>query len=172
MAALSNHSLPTDCQRDDQMFCTVVPREASHHIPTGRCRLHEEPVPAEILDMMNRRDDLCKRDPTSPELPRLNKDIQNRICVYKQQQWRDFVETMDQWSGVCVHISGEDRVLFVRDVRYAVLYVRIKELGFTNPVGTWGVLDMYLVFWWGNVMSVCGVSLDSLCIVLGGYLYI
>ena len=46
--------------------------------------------------MMNRRDDLRKRDPTSPELPRLNKAIQNRICVHKRKKLRDFVETMDQ----------------------------------------------------------------------------
>ena len=49
---------------------------------------------------MNRRDDLRKRDPTSPELPRMNKDIQNRICVHKRQKWRDFVETMDQKTDV------------------------------------------------------------------------
>ena len=42
------------------------------------------------------RYDLRKRDPTSPELPKLNKAIQNRICVHKRQKWRDFVETMDQ----------------------------------------------------------------------------
>ena len=68
----------------------------SHHIPTGHHRLHEEAVPAEILNVMNRRDDLRKRDPTSPELPRMNKTIQNHICVHKRQIWRDFVETMDQ----------------------------------------------------------------------------
>ena len=50
--------------------------------------------------MMNRRDDLRKRDPTSPELPRLNNTIQNRICVHKRQKWRDFVETMDQKTDV------------------------------------------------------------------------
>ena len=37
-----------------------------------------------------------KRDLTSPELPRLNKAIQNRLCVHKRKKWRDFVETMDQ----------------------------------------------------------------------------
>ena len=37
-----------------------------------------------------------KEDPTSHELPRLNKAIQNRICVHKRQKWRDFVENMDQ----------------------------------------------------------------------------
>ena len=30
-------------------------------------------------------------------------------------------------SGVCVHISGEDRVWYVRDVLYAVLCVRISR---------------------------------------------
>ena len=94
--ALSKRSLPTDCQRDEKIFRTVLLKAASHHIPTGRHRLHEEPVPAEILDVMTRRDDLCKRDPTSPERPRLNYDIQNRIYAHKRQKWRDFVETLDQ----------------------------------------------------------------------------
>ena len=95
-AALSKCSLPTDCQRDEKIFHTVLLKAASHHIPTGRHRLHEEAVPAEILYVMNRQDDLRKRDPTSPELLRLNKTIQNRICVHKRQKWKDFVETMDQ----------------------------------------------------------------------------
>ena len=84
-AALSKRSLPTDCQRDEKIFCTVLLKAASHHIPNGRHILHEEPVPAEILDVMNRRDDLRKRDPTSPELPRLNKAIQNRIWLHKME---------------------------------------------------------------------------------------
>ena len=99
-AVLSKRSPPTDCQRDEKIFCTVLLKAASHHIPTGRHRLHEEAVPTEILDVMNRRDDLRKRDPISPELPRLNKTIQNRICVHKRQKWRDFVETMDQKTDV------------------------------------------------------------------------
>ena len=62
--------------------------------------LHEEPVPTEILDVMTRRDELRKRDPTSPELPKLNYDIQNRIYTHKRQKWRDFVETLDQKTDV------------------------------------------------------------------------
>ena len=61
-------------------------------------RLHEEHVPAEILDVMTRRDDLRKRDPISPELPRLNYDIQ--IYLHKKQKWRDFVETLDQKTEI------------------------------------------------------------------------
>ena len=98
--ALSNRSLPTDCQRDENIFRTVLLKAASHHSPTGRHRLHEEPVPADILDVMTRRDDLRKRDPTSPELPRLNNDIQNRIYAPKRQKWRDFVDTLEQKTDV------------------------------------------------------------------------
>ena len=95
-AALSKRCLPTDCQRDENIFCTVLLNAASHHIPTGRHRLHEEPVPTEILDVITKRDDLRKGDPTSPELPRLNYDTQNRIYAHKRQKLRDFVETLDQ----------------------------------------------------------------------------
>ena len=96
-AALSKRSLPTDCQRDEKILRTILLKAASHHIPTGRHILHEEPVPAEILDVMTRRDDLRKRDRTSPELPRLNKDIQKRIC---EQKWRDFVENIEHKTDI------------------------------------------------------------------------
>ena len=97
---LSKRSLPTGCQRDEKIFRIVLLKAASHHIHTGRHRLHEEPVPAELLDVMTRRDDLHKRDPTSPELPSLNYDIQNRIYAHKKQKWRDFVETLNQKIAV------------------------------------------------------------------------
>ena len=84
-AALSKRSVPTDCQRDEKIFHTFLLKAASHHIPTGRYRLHEVPVPADILDVMTRRDDLRKRDPTSSERPKLNYDIQNRIYTHKRQ---------------------------------------------------------------------------------------
>ena len=75
------------------IYRTILLKAASHHIPTGRHRLHEEPVLAKILDVMTRGDDLHKRDTSSLELPSLNYDIQNRIYVHKRQKLRDFVET-------------------------------------------------------------------------------
>ena len=83
-AAMSKRSLPPDCQRDEKILRTILLKAVSHHIPIGRSRLHEEPVPAEILDVMTRRDDLCKRDPTSSELPRLKHP--ETICVHKRQK--------------------------------------------------------------------------------------
>ena len=52
-AVLSKCYLPTDCQKDDKIIRAVLLKAASHHIPTGRHRLHEEPVPAEIWNVMN-----------------------------------------------------------------------------------------------------------------------
>ena len=98
-AALSKCSLPTDCQRDE-IFRIVLLKADSHHIPTGRHRLHEELVPAEIFYVMTRRDDLRKIDPTSHKLQRLNYDIRNRICAHKRQKWRDFDETLDQKTDI------------------------------------------------------------------------
>ena len=93
---MNKRSLPTDCQRDEKILRTILLKAASHHIPTGQHKLHEEPVPAEILEVITRRDNLCKRDPTSSELQRLHKDIQKRICALKRKKLRYFVENMDQ----------------------------------------------------------------------------
>ena len=103
-AALSQRSLPTDCQRDEKIFRTVLLKAASHHIPTGRHRLHEEPVPTEILDVMTRPDDPCNRNPTSPELPRLNYDTQNHIYAHKGKQNAEILSkqwTRTQMSSSC-----------------------------------------------------------------------
>ena len=97
---MSKRFLPTYCQRDEKIFRTVILKAASHHIPTGRHRLPEGPVPAEILDVMTRRDGIHKRDLTSPEQPKLNYDIQNRIYAHKRQRWGDFVETLGQKTDV------------------------------------------------------------------------
>ena len=99
-AALSKCSPPTDYQRDEKILCTILHKAESHHIPTGR-HSSEEPVPAEVLDVMTRRDDLRKRDHTSSERPRLNKDIQKCICEHKRENlMRDFVENMDQKTDI------------------------------------------------------------------------
>ena len=84
------------------IFRTVLLKASSHHIPTGRHRLHEETISAEILDVMTRRYDLRKRDTTSLELSKLNYDIQNRIYADKKQKLIYFVETLDQNTDVTI----------------------------------------------------------------------
>ena len=92
---LSLEPLPTDCQKQEKIFRASLLKAASHHIPSGRHRHHEEPLPASILDMMKRRDDLRSRDPTSSDLPTLNEEIQQTICKLKENKCRQFVETLD-----------------------------------------------------------------------------
>ena len=157
-AALSKCSLPTDCQRDEKISRTILLKAALHYIPTGRHRLHEEPVPAEILDVMTRQDDLRKRYCTSSELLRLNKDIQKCICEHKRQKWRDFVENMDHKTDITKlwrtikGIDGRERsyllqrnlVLIVqavsRQVQQTVQHFKARQTFFfkRNPIGNEG----------------------------------
>ena len=69
-------------------------RITSH--PYWTTHTHGEPVPAEILGVMTRRDGIRKIDHTVPELPIFNTDNHNRICVHKRQKCRYSVGTMDQ----------------------------------------------------------------------------
>ena len=75
-------------------------KSASHHIPSGRHKLdHTEALPADIVDMMNARDDLRSRDPTSPALSQMNDEINQAKNRHKRDKWRMFVETLDHKSA-------------------------------------------------------------------------
>ena len=87
--------LPTDCQKDEKLFRATLLKAASHHIPTGRRKLYTQQVPADILTMMEERDDLRKQDPASPRLPTMNDEITKVTSDHKRRQWREFVESID-----------------------------------------------------------------------------
>ena len=92
---LSSRHLPTDCQKDEKLFRATLLKAASHHIPTGRRKLYTQQVPAEILAMMEERDDLLKQDPASPRLSTMNDEITKATSDDKRRQWREFVESID-----------------------------------------------------------------------------
>ena len=92
---LSSRHLPTDCQKDEKLFRATLLKAASHHIPTGRRKLYTQQVPAEILAMMEERDDLRKQDPSSPRLSTMSDEITKATSDHKRRQWREFVESID-----------------------------------------------------------------------------
>ena len=69
---------------------------ASHHIATGRRKLHTPQVLVEILAMMEEQDDLRQQGPASSTM---NDEITKGTSDYKRRQWREFVESMDHRTG-------------------------------------------------------------------------
>ena len=51
--------------------------------------------PAEILAMMEERDDLRKQDRASTRLSTMNDEIPKSTSDHKRRQWREFVESID-----------------------------------------------------------------------------
>ena len=92
---LSYRHLPTDCQKDNKLFRATLLEAAFHHIPTGRRKLYTQQVPAEILAMMEERDDLRKLDPASPRLSIMNDEITKATPDHKRRQWGEFVVSID-----------------------------------------------------------------------------
>ena len=92
---MSSRHLPTDCQKDEKLFRATLLKAASHHIPTGRRKLYTQQGPAEILAMMEERDDLRKQDHALPQLSTMNDEITKATSDHKRRQWRKFVESID-----------------------------------------------------------------------------
>ena len=97
---LSSRHLSTDCQKDEKLFRATLLKAASHHIPTGRRKLYTQQVPAEILAMMEERDDLRKQDPACPRLSTMNDEITKATPDHKRRQWGEFVENIDHRTSV------------------------------------------------------------------------
>ena len=91
---LSKRRLPTNSQKGGKFLRTIILKAASRHIPSGRNRIHTEPVPAEILDRIRARDDLRYRDPTSPALQQIHAEITRTTNEHRRNTWRQFVETL------------------------------------------------------------------------------
>ena len=72
---LSSRHLPTDCQKDEKLFRATLLKAASHHIPSGRRKLYTQPVPVDILAMIEERDEIRKHNPASPRLSIMNDEI-------------------------------------------------------------------------------------------------
>ena len=81
---LSSRHLPTDCQKYKKLFRVTLLKAASHHILTGRRKLYRQQVPAEILAMMEVRDDLSKQEPASPQLLTMNAEITKATSDHKK----------------------------------------------------------------------------------------
>ena len=92
---LRSRHLPTDCQKDEKLFRATLLKAASHHIPTGRRKLYTQQVPAEILAMMEERDDLHKQDPASPRQLSMNDEITKAASDHKRRLLREIVESID-----------------------------------------------------------------------------
>ena len=86
MIKLRSRHLPTDCQKHKKLFRATLLKTSSHHIPTGKRKLYTQHVPAEILAMMEERDDLRKQDPASPRLSTINDEISNATPDHKRRQ--------------------------------------------------------------------------------------
>ena len=54
---LGKRQIPTNCQKGENILCTIILKAVSRHILSGRHRINREPVPAEILARMRARDD-------------------------------------------------------------------------------------------------------------------
>ena len=92
---LSSRHLPTDCQKDEKLFRATLLKAASHHVPTGRRKIYTEQVPAEILAMIEERDDVHKQVPASPRMSTMNDEITKATSDHKRRQWRELVESID-----------------------------------------------------------------------------
>ena len=78
-----------DVHEDERFFRKTIQNAAKNYIPSGRIMRTIHEIPTEALNDITKRDRLRNEDPTNPRLPELNRDINKKINIHKQQKWKE-----------------------------------------------------------------------------------
>ena len=92
---LSKLPLPADAHSGEKIFRKILLNAAKHYISKGRKKLNSQPLPAEIVSLIEERDRVRRVSPAARNLTALNNNITTAIIEWKQERWRSYVESFD-----------------------------------------------------------------------------
>ena len=93
---LANQPTPTNVHIANKILTSAIHSADKHNIPRGKLNLKVPPLPAEILDKINERNNLRKTDSKHPNLQHLNNQINKLIQTHKTNYWK--TKLSQQWD--------------------------------------------------------------------------
>ena len=91
-ALFSQVAAPTSCDSGEKVFRHILQTASKHNIPAGFRRRFSPETPRDALDLARERDAIRRRDPSSPDIARLNEEIRSISDESAKQSWVDHVE--------------------------------------------------------------------------------
>ena len=80
--------IPTDVSKATQVITKIINKASNLFIPQGRIKDIITEIPTEAAAKILERDGLRKRDPSDPEITRLDCEIKKSIHDHHEQKWR------------------------------------------------------------------------------------
>ena len=90
----SNLNTPSNVHKAEVTFRSIINKVAKRTIPGGRIKETIPEIPTETLDKIYKRDEIRSRDPTSPEIEQLNREIISEANVHRRDKWREKVNNI------------------------------------------------------------------------------
>ena len=76
----------------NKTFTNILYQAGKKHIPVGRIRNTDKPLPQDIRNKIRHRNWTSKNTPQHPSIPELNKEISTLISTNKTEIWREHIE--------------------------------------------------------------------------------
>jgi hypothetical protein len=90
--ALSHTQKPTNVHLANKILTNQILLADKHHIPKGRFKRVNQPLPKHINDVIKQRNILRKSNPLDPNIQSLNENITKLISDHKTEQWKTKLE--------------------------------------------------------------------------------
>jgi hypothetical protein len=87
--SLANSPEPTDVHKANKLLTDVIQAADKRFIPKGKIKNTDQPLPAEIRELITQRNNLRRIKPDDPQIKRLADTITSLITAHKTQIWQE-----------------------------------------------------------------------------------
>ena len=84
---------PTTAESGEKIFRRILQKASKKHIPRGKMANYTPGLSEHSRDLIQQRDTIRSRNPTDPQIPLLDDQIQREINRKSQEEWRETVES-------------------------------------------------------------------------------
>ena len=88
-------SIPTDVYQAEKKFRQIINNASKHNIPQGRIQNIIPSVPTEAAVKIKERNELRATNPTSDQIPVLNREIEGLTRKYRTDKWHEYISSFD-----------------------------------------------------------------------------
>lgn len=91
---------PNDVMVAERTFREIVNSVSARCIPAGRVKTVLPGYPTSAAKLAEERDEIRKRDPSSPDIERINYEIQSQLTDHRITRWHGHLSTINRHTGL------------------------------------------------------------------------
>ena len=110
--ALQDTPAPTNIHIANKILTGLILQADKHHIPKGKIKTKQTPLPQAIRDKIQQRNHIRKQNRHDPSIQQLNRVIDHEINTHKRNLWKEHLN--QNWNNKHNTHSLQDNLITLK----------------------------------------------------------